>query len=160
MKKNKTFVFGVGFILACFFVYMSIYTVKIDEQVIITKLGMLIDEPLTEPGIHFKLPILHVINYLPNHRVFELEIKLKSFSKSDSSSNVQLVQWEIGDPVKYFYTYGKEKFIKTHIVEAIDKILSENVEEQKLILDGNTLIRINQLLESRGVKIIAIIDHV
>src|SRR5438132_11119320 len=43
-------------LLGCFFaVYQT-------EQVIITQFGKPIGEPITEPGLHFKLPIIQEVN--------------------------------------------------------------------------------------------------
>ena len=43
---------------------LSVYTVDQTEQVIITQFGQPVGDPITEPGLHFKLPFVQTVNTL------------------------------------------------------------------------------------------------
>jgi len=42
----------------------SFYTVNQTEQVIITQFGKPVGDPITEPGLHFKTPLVQSVNSL------------------------------------------------------------------------------------------------
>ena len=44
----------------------SVYTVNETEQVVLTQFGKAIGDPITEPGLKFKLPFIQHANYFPN----------------------------------------------------------------------------------------------
>ena len=45
----------------------AFYTVKETEQVIITKFGRPVGDPIKEPGLHFKIPFIHKANFFPKN---------------------------------------------------------------------------------------------
>jgi membrane protease subunit HflC len=99
----------IPLLLLVFVGYLSTYVVKETEQVIITKFGEIVDEvlwtenPITEPGLYFKLPFVHEVNRLE-----------KRFLPWDGSPERMLTKekqyliidtyarWRISDPEKYF----------------------------------------------------------
>ena len=46
---------GIGF-------YLCTFVVKETDHVIITKFGQLVGDPISEPGLHFKMPFIHEVN--------------------------------------------------------------------------------------------------
>ncbi|HQZ27726.1 MAG TPA: SPFH domain-containing protein, partial [Verrucomicrobiales bacterium] len=41
----------------------AFFTVKEGEQVIVTQFGKLVREPITKPGLKFKIPSIQKVNY-------------------------------------------------------------------------------------------------
>ena len=56
-------VIAIGLLLVLV-LFGSLYTVNQTEQVIITQFGKPVGDPITEPGLHFKLPLVQNVNSL------------------------------------------------------------------------------------------------
>lgn len=114
--------------------YASVYSVGIGEQAIITQFGKIVEQSVTKPGLHFKIPLLQKTHYLPNHVVYELSIGPSSNEVSEYETVLieQLAKWKIGDPVRYFINFGDYIEIKEPIVQALSASLTETIERHKL----------------------------
>ncbi len=69
MRRAPLFVLVV-LAMVLFFLASACYTVSETEQVIITQFGKPVGEPITEPGLHFKMPFIQTVNRLEK-RVLE-----------------------------------------------------------------------------------------
>lgn len=99
----------IPILLLVFVGYLSTYVVKETEQVIITKFGRIVEDvlwtknPVTEPGLYFKLPFVHEVNrlekrFLPwDGRPERMLTKEKQYLIIDTYA-----RWRISDPQKYF----------------------------------------------------------
>jgi len=99
----------IPLLLLVFVGYLSTFVVKETEQVIITKFGRIVDDvlwtenPVTKPGLYFKLPFIHEVNrlekrFLPwDGKPERMLNKKKEYLIIDS-----FARWRIVDPVKYF----------------------------------------------------------
>ena len=65
MKPSRLLVviLAVAFVLVLA-LSLSVYTIDQTEQVIITQFGQPVGDPITEPGLHFKLPFVQTVNVL------------------------------------------------------------------------------------------------
>lgn len=108
IMKSKKYFLAVCLTFLFIASYASIFTVNAGEQAILTQFGTVANLPVTKPGLHFKIPFVQKVHYLPNHRVFELGTGLISskFSGYGVVSLEQHIQYEIGDPLKYFLNFG------------------------------------------------------
>ena len=81
----------------------SIYTVDQTEQVIITQFGKPVGDPITEPGLHFKAPLVQSVNSLDN-RFLEWEGAPVAIPTRDKTyiHVVTFARWRIEDPKTYF----------------------------------------------------------
>ena len=64
MKTLVNSVASVAVVVAFLLIGGLVYTVDQTEQVIITQFGKPVDEPITEPGLHFKIPLIQAVNRL------------------------------------------------------------------------------------------------
>lgn len=81
----------------------SFYTVDETEQVIITKFGRIMGEPITEPGLHFKIPFIHMANSFPSN-ILEWDgdpSQIPTLDKKYIWVDI-FARWQIVDAVKYF----------------------------------------------------------
>src|SRR5258707_12865176 len=70
MKKGGLLVTVLAAVfVALLVISLLVYTVDQTEQVIITQFGQQVGEPITEPGVHFKLPFVQAVNTLDNRFV-------------------------------------------------------------------------------------------
>ncbi|MGE0043705.1 MAG: protease modulator HflC [Vicinamibacterales bacterium] len=97
------------------------YQVGETEQVIITQFGEPKGSPVTEPGLHFKLPLIQTAN------VFE-----KRFLEWDGSPNQMptkdkrfiwvdmYARWRITDPLKFFQRLRDERGAQSRLDDILD----------------------------------------
>ena len=62
--KSKGIILIIGAIGAIFF-FLSAFVVNETEQVVITQFGKVIGEPITTPGLKFKVPFLQTGHLFP-----------------------------------------------------------------------------------------------
>ena len=62
---------ALSIILALFavlFLSQALYTVRQTEQAILTQFGRPVGDPVTEPGLHFKMPFVQQVNRIDLYR--------------------------------------------------------------------------------------------
>ena len=121
MSRNVTalgvIVLGVGFVLTS-----AIYTVSEVDQVIITRFGQPISDPITEPGLHFRTPFIDTVNRfekrflewdgVPN----QVPTRDRRFIFVDTYA-----RWRITDPLRYLETLqGSEITAQSRLADILD----------------------------------------
>ncbi len=90
--------------------YFCTYTITPTEQVIITRFGDPKGDPITEPGLHFKVPFITVVNRIPANILpwdgnrNEMPTKDKLYISVDTFG-----RWKITDPLAYFLGLRNER---------------------------------------------------
>ncbi len=98
----------------CFFLFLvfsgAFYTIDQTEQVIITQFGQPVGSPITEPGLHFKIPFVQKVNSL-DKRFLEwdgapvaIPTRDKTYIHVDA-----FARWRIADPKTYFVRLHDER---------------------------------------------------
>ncbi len=121
MSRNLTalgvIVLGVGFVLTS-----AIYTVTEIDQVIITRFGEPVSDPITEPGLHFRTPFVDTVNRfekrflewdgVPN----QVPTRDRRFIFVDTYA-----RWRITDPLRYLETLqGSEITAQSRLADILD----------------------------------------
>jgi len=102
----------------------SVYTVGETEQVIITRFGQPVGQPVTEAGLHFKTPFIEDVNRFEKRIVqwegppSEMTTKDKLFIVVDS-----FARWRITDALAYFQKLRDERTAQSRL----DTILGSEV---------------------------------
>src|SRR6184192_1399829 len=122
-------VFAVlGTLLGCFFaVYQT-------EQVIITQFGKPIGEPITEPGLHFKLPIIQEINRI-DKRFLEwdgLPVAIPTRDKTYIHVDTY-ARWRIADPMVYFVRLRDERSAQSRLEDILGSETRNAIAKHDLI---------------------------
>jgi membrane protease subunit HflC len=100
MKWNGLIVTPV--IVMVFAILLALYTVDETQQAVITRFGKVQGEPVTEAGLHLKMPFVDLVNYYPKTLIEwdgergELPTKNKTYIWVDA-----FARWRIADPVKF-----------------------------------------------------------
>ena len=120
--KSKGFIIWLvlGFLLLIL-VFSSAYVIKETEQVIITQFGKPVGDPVINPGVHFKLPIIQDANFFekrflewdgdPN----QIPTKDKKFIWVDTYA-----RWRITDPLKFFQRLRDERGAHSRLDDILD----------------------------------------
>jgi membrane protease subunit HflC len=120
--KNKGFIIWLVLgILLLIIIFSSAYIIKETEQVIITQFGEPIGDPVINPGVHFKLPIIQNANFFekrflewdgdPN----QIPTKDKKFIWVDTYA-----RWRIIDPLKFFQRLRDERGAHSRLDDILD----------------------------------------
>lgn len=112
---------------------LSTYVVNETENVIITQFGKIIGEPITDPGIHFKLPI-HSVNRIEK-RILEWDGKQSQFTTADRRF-IQVdsfSRWQISDPALYYVSCRIESEAQSRLDGILNGAFREVVAKYNLI---------------------------
>ena len=111
MKKVIGIILVVALVLVVLlFVTGTIYTVREDKQVILTQFGKPSGDPITDAGLHFKLPFIVKVNELEK-RVLSWDGESAQMPTRDKTY-IQVdtfARWEISEPLLYFKTLRDER---------------------------------------------------
>ena len=126
--------FLVAIALGIVVVYNAAYIVDETEQVIVTQFGRVVGEPVTKPGLKFKLPFFQQANYFPNNLLTwdgdpgQVPTKDKTYIWVDT-----FARWRIVDPIKYFQTVNNEFAALERLDDIIDPAMRNLVTSYPLV---------------------------
>jgi modulator of FtsH protease HflC len=115
-------------LLGCF------YAVYQTEQVIITQFGKPVGEPITEPGLHFKLPIIQDVNRI-DKRFLEwdgLPVAIPTRDKTYIHVDT-FARWRISDPKTFFVRLRDERSAQSRLEDILGSETRNAVAKQDLI---------------------------
>ena len=136
MKKSHLLaaaVFAVAFVL---FLILSgaFYTVDQTEQVIITQFGQPVGDPITEPGLHFKIPFVQSVNSL-DKRFLEWDgapVAIPTRDKTYIHVNT-FARWRIEDPKTYFVRLHDERSAQSRLEDILGSETRNSIAKHDLI---------------------------
>ena len=121
MQNKNIIIIGILSFLGLIIIFSSTFVVKETEQVIITQFGKPVGEPITTPGINFKIPIIQDANF------FE-----KRFLEWDGDPNQvptkdkrfiwvnTYARWRITDPLLFFQRLRDERGAQSRLDDILD----------------------------------------
>ncbi len=115
-------------------VFASAYVVDETEQVVITQFGKMVDEPVTTPGLNFKIPFIQKATFFPKNLLTwdgdpgQVPTKDKTYIWVDT-----FARWKIVDPVKYFQTVNNEFAALERLDDIIDPAMRNLVTSYPLV---------------------------
>jgi membrane protease subunit HflC len=135
MKTNPRILVLAAITFVALLILMDgVYIVNETQQVIITQFGEPVDEPVVEPGIHFKLPFIQKSNYF-DKRFLEWDgdanqvpTRDKRFIWVDTYA-----RWRIDDPLKFFQRLNDEQGAQSRLDDILDGETRNAVAKQNLV---------------------------
>ena len=103
--KPKFIFIAIVAVIGLFILYQSAFIVDETEQVVITQFGRIIGEPITSPGLKFKVPFIQQAQFFPKNLLQwdgdpgQIPTKEKTYIWVDA-----FARWKIVDPVKFLQT--------------------------------------------------------
>ncbi len=122
----------LGLIILTF--YLSAYSVNQAEQVIVTQFGRPVGDPVTEPGLHFKLPFVQQVNsfdkrYLAwDGPMVEMSTKDKTYVQVDT-----FARWRITDPMRYYLRLRDERSAQSRLEDILGSETRTAIARHELI---------------------------
>jgi membrane protease subunit HflC len=135
---KKSYFLAVAVIIVAFVVFLGLsgafYTVDQTEQVIITQFGQPIGDPITEPGLHFKIPFVQNVNSL-DKRFLEwdgapvaIPTRDKTYIHVDT-----FARWRIDDPKTYFVRLHDERSAQSRLEDILGSETRNSIAKHDLI---------------------------
>ncbi len=135
MKKSG---FGCLAALAVLFTFLLVtgafYTVKETEQAIVTMFGKPVGEPIKEPGLKFKIPFLHKVNFF-ERRILEWDGYATEMPTKDKSyiSVDTYARWNITDPLRFFEKLRDERSAQSRLDDILGSETRNTIAKHELI---------------------------
>jgi membrane protease subunit HflC len=147
--KLKLFLIVIA--VALIGIYSSIYTVDETEQVVITQFGKAIGQPITEPGIYFKMPMIQQATYFPKNLLNwdgepgQIPTLDKTYIGVDT-----FALWKIVDPLRFFQTVNNVIGAQARLDDILDAAVRNLITSYPLI---ETVRTSNRNLRSLSVQV-------
>jgi len=135
MKQILQFFFAGLLLLAVAVVYDGFYILEEGKQVVVTQFGAPVGEPVTDAGLHLKMPFLQQVN------VFEKKIQIWDGDPNQIPTNDKTyvfldvtARWRISDALRYLQsTGGSEARAQSLLDDIIDGTVRDMVNKNNLI---------------------------
>jgi membrane protease subunit HflC len=121
MTKIQSNILSIIIIVALFVVFSSAFIVSETDQVIITQFGKPVGNPISTPGIHFKIPLVQKANFF-DKRFLEwdgapnqIPTRDKRFIWVDTYA-----RWRITDPLLFFQRLRDERGAYSRLDDILD----------------------------------------
>jgi len=136
MKKSNLLAAAVFAVALVLFLILSgaFYTVDQTEQVIITQFGQPVGDPITEPGLHFKIPFVQSVNSL-DKRFLEWDgapVAIPTRDKTYIQVNT-FARWRIEDPKLYFVRLHDERSAQSRLEDILGSETRNSIAKHDLI---------------------------
>jgi len=125
---------GVAALVLLIVLRTAFYTVKQTQQVIVTQFGKPVGEPVTEPGLHLKLPFIQTVNRI-DKRFLEwdgapvaIPTRDKTYIHVDT-----FARWRIDDPKTYFVRLHDERSAQSRLDDILGSETRNAVAKHDLI---------------------------
>jgi membrane protease subunit HflC len=133
---NRFFLPALAFIGAVLMVllFSITYTVAETEQVIITQFGKPVGEPISDAGLHFKLPYVQEVNRIEKRilgwdgRPNEMPTKDKTYIVVDTFG-----RWKINDAKQYFLRLRDERSAQSRLDDILGSETRNAIAKHELI---------------------------
>lgn len=125
---------GVLALLALVILWAAAYTVSEAEQAVITQFGRPVGDPITDPGLHFKLPFIQQA-HLFDKRFLEWDgdpNQLPTRDKRFIWLNTY-ARWQITDPLLFFQRLHNEEGAQTRLDDILDGETRDAIANHDLV---------------------------
>ncbi len=124
----------------------SIYTVDIPRQVIITQFDRPVGDPVTEPGLHWKIPFIQKANYFEK-RWLEWDGDPNQIPTLDKKYIWvdTFARWRIADPLLFFQRVRNEQGAQSRLDDILDgetRIAIANYNLKEVVRSSNREFRV------------------
>ncbi len=134
MKKVLSLITVLTFIIGILVISGAVYTINETQQVVITQFGEPIGDPITEAGLHFKMPFIQQANYFEK-RILEwdgnpnqIPTKDKKYIWVDTTA-----RWRIKDALKFLQSVTSEAGAHARLDDIIDSATRDFITSHNLV---------------------------
>jgi membrane protease subunit HflC len=120
MNVKRSLLIFLGVVIAIF-LWSGVYILNETEQAIVTQFGRPVGEPRTDPGLNFKVPFLHKVQFFDKRYLEwdgdknQVPTKDKKFIFVDTYA-----RWEITNPLQFFIRLRDERSAQSRLDDILD----------------------------------------
>lgn len=132
-SATRPFLIAAGLLVA-FLLYAASYTVSETEQVIITQFGKPVGDPVSDSGLHFKLPFIQEVTRVEKRilawdgRPNEMPTKDKTYLVVDTFG-----RWRINDAKQFFLRLRDERSAQSRLDDILGSETRNAIAKNELI---------------------------
>ena len=121
-------------VLVVLFLFSAAYTVSETEQVIITQFGKPVGDPISEAGLHFKLPYIQEVTRLEK-RILEWDGRPNEMPTKDKTYIVvdTFGRWKISDAKQFFLRLRDERSAQSRLDDILGSETRNAIAKHELI---------------------------
>lgn len=118
---------AIGFIV-------STYSLDETEQAIVVQFGAPVGEPVTEPGLHFKIPFIQEVRRFDKRLLpwdgdpNQIPTRGEQFISVDTTA-----RWRIVDPLKFLESVGDERGAQLRLNDVLDSVVRDQISASDLV---------------------------
>jgi len=112
----------------------AFYTVDETEQVVVTQFGKPVGNPVTEAGLHFKMPFIQMVNYF-NKNILEWDgdpSQIPTLDKTFIWVDI-FARWKIVDPLQFFMRVTNEGVAQGQLDSILNAATRNLIQSHHLI---------------------------
>lgn len=132
--KTPSIVIAIVIFLGLIVLASGLYRVHETEQVIITRFGKPVGDPIKEPGLHWKRPFVEKINSFEK-RILEWDGDPNQIPTQDKKYIWvdTYARWRIADPLKFFQSVRNEMGAHARLDDIIDAATRDSITAHVLL---------------------------
>jgi membrane protease subunit HflC len=128
---------GIGLVIvvaAAFLIFGATYTVSETEQTIITQFGRPVGDPVSEAGLHFKIPFIQEVTRIEK-RILEWDGRPNEMPTKDKTYIVvdTFGRWRINDAKQYFLRLRDERSAQSRLDDILGSETRNAIAKHELI---------------------------
>ena len=128
---------GIGLVIvvaAAFLLFSATYTVSETEQTIITQFGRPVGDPVSEAGLHFKIPFIQEVTRIEK-RILEWDGRPNEMPTKDKTYIVvdTFGRWRINDAKQYFLRLRDERSAQSRLDDILGSETRNAIAKHELI---------------------------
>lgn len=132
----KTTIVGILALIVVGLIVLSsaLYTLDETEQAIITQFGEPVGDPITDAGLHAKVPFIQKVTYFEK-RLLEWDGDPNQIPTEDKKYIWvdTFARWRIVDPLKYYQSVNNERFAQSRLDDILDGVTRDLITQSLLI---------------------------
>jgi len=122
----------------------ALFTINESQQVVVTQFGKPVGKPITEAGLHFKMPFIQQANYFDkwilewDGEPTQVPTKDKKYISVDTTA-----RWRIKDALEFLQSVGNEMGGQARLDDIIDSATRDTITSHNLVeavRDSNRII--------------------
>ncbi len=121
-------------VLVVLFLFSATYTVSETEQIIVTQFGKPVGEPVSEAGLHFKIPYIQDITRVEK-RILEWDGRPNEMPTKDKTYIIvdTFGRWKISDAKQYFLRLRDERSAQSRLDDILGSETRNAIAKHELI---------------------------
>ena len=134
MKKIISYIAILTLVVGFLVISGALYTIDETQQVVITQFGEPMGRPMTQAGLHFKVPFIQQANYFEK-RILEwdgnpnqIPTKDKKYIWVDTTA-----RWKIVDSLKFLQSVSNETGAHARLDDIIDSATRDSITSHNLV---------------------------